>query len=266
MVSFRQVTVIFFALILVCLLVNFFLWSKPHSLAGISLPLAALILFIFYSVITLVLAFFPASGFYLPVLTRGNTLEKTIALTFDDGPVPGNTELVLDVLKRHGVSGTFFCKGRNVAAHPSLAKRIAGEGHLLGNHTFSHSPFIDLFPTRRIALELERTDKLISGITGRTPLFFRPPYGVINPMVAGAVKTVNRQTVCWSVRSFDTMNRTPEKTMRRIISRLKPGVVILLHDHTPFTRDHLDELITAIFHAGYSIAALDKLLNTEAYA
>jgi peptidoglycan/xylan/chitin deacetylase (PgdA/CDA1 family) len=112
---------------------------------------------------------------------------------------------------------------------------------------------------------LHETDRLISGITGEKPLFFRPPYGVVNPLVGRALKQMHWKAVCWDIRSFDTVTANPQKTIRRITRKLKPGSVILLHDTTAFTADYLDELVRLIQDAGYSIIPLDKMLNLPAY-
>ena len=109
------------------------------------------------------------------------------------------------------------------------------------------------------------TDRLIKNITGRSTLFFRPPFGVVNPMVKNALKNMHWQVVCWNIRSLDTLNIDPQKTRQKILSQLKPGSIILLHDYTRFTEHHLDELLSTIREAGYRIVPLDKLLKLPAY-
>ena len=105
------------------------------------------------------------------------TLERTVALTFDDGPLPENTPQVLDVLRARGVKATFFVTGSNVSAHPELARRIVAEGHALGNHTWSHPNLDQLSPADQAA-EMDRTTQAIVTATGVEPCFFRAPYGI----------------------------------------------------------------------------------------
>ena len=225
-----------------------------------------MLLFIVYFGLAVFLAFVPCLGFYYPVICHGKTDEKTIAITFDDGPDKLKTPLILDILTKYGVKATFFFIGKNLTGNEQLVKQIYEEGHLIGNHSFSHSGWFDLFPARKIRSELLETDRLIKKITGRSPLFFRPPFGVVNPLVAKALKNMHWKAVCWDIRSLDTKGQRPEKTMHRIISTLKPGSVILLHDGTTFSGNYLGDLISKIRDAGYGIVSLDKLLNLPAYA
>jgi len=212
------------------------------------------------------MAFFPQIGLYGPVICHGATNEKTVALTFDDGPDAGNTPLILDVLKKNGVKATFFCTGKNLSGHPSTARDIHEEGHLIGNHSYSHSVWFSLFSSKRIRKELQKTDWLVAEITGRTPLFFRPPFGVVNPLVSAALKHKHWVAVCWNIRSLDTVRENPENTAGRIIRKLKPGAIILLHDRTTFAGRHLGDLLARINAAGYRVVPLDELLNLPAYA
>ena len=212
------------------------------------------------------MAFLPCSNFHHPVICCGTTDEKVISLTFDDGPDPVKTWLILEVLKTYNVKATFFCIGKNLTGNENMIKRILDDGHLIGNHSFSHSKWFDFFPAGKIRAELLETDRLIKKVTGGSPLFFRPPFGVVNPMVSNALKKSHWQVIGWNIRSFDTLNMDPKKTENKILSQLKPGAIILLHDFTRYTEHHLNALIPAILNAGYGIVPLDKLLKMPAYA
>jgi peptidoglycan/xylan/chitin deacetylase (PgdA/CDA1 family) len=161
---------------------------------------------------------------------------------------------------------TFFCIGKNVTGNEHILTRINDEGHLIGNHSFSHSKWFDFFPARKMRAELLETDRMIRQITGKSPLFFRPPFGVVNPMVGKALKKTQWKAVCWNIRSLDTMGSDQRKIMNHILCSLKPGSIILMHDFTPFVENCLDELLVRIHESGYDIVPLDKLLNTSAYA
>src|SRR2546427_7435919 len=119
----------------------------------------------------------PSSQWLGPSLVRGPADGKRIALTFDDGPAPPFTEQILDILRARGITATFFVCGRNVERHPDVVRRIAAEGHTLGNHTYSH-PFLCFRSRRSMAGEIDRTQEAVRKITGESPTLFRPPYGV----------------------------------------------------------------------------------------
>ncbi len=223
------------------------------------------LLAILYFGISFTMAFLPCSNFHHPVICRGRTDGNKIALTFDDGPDKVKTPLVLEILDKYNVPATFFCIGKNIAGNEHLLIKIHESGHLIGNHSFSHSRWFDLFSAGRIKSELLESNRLIKQATGLAPHFFRPPFGVINPMVSKALKKTLLQTVCWNIRSFDTLNRNPGKVNHNILRQLRPGSIILLHDHTLFTEHSLDKLISDILGAGFYIVPLDNLLQIPAY-
>src|SRR5690606_7760950 len=123
---------------------------------------------------------------------------------------------ILDILARYNAKAVFFCIGKNIAANPSLAKRIIDEGHLIGNHSYYHAPLFSLQSATKIVNELRLTEKEIEKIIGHRSRWFRPPYGVLNPMVARAVNQCNYQSIGWSIRSFDTQEKDAEKLFKRV--------------------------------------------------
>lgn len=220
---------------------------------------------ILYFGISFAMAFLPCSNFHHPVICKGRTDGSSVALTFDDGPDKLKTPLILATLDKYKVKATFFCIGRNISGNEHILKKIHDSGHLIGNHSLSHSRWFDLFSASRIEAEVLASNKLIRQVTGQYPLFFRPPFGVVNPMVSKALKKTTLQAVCWNIRSFDTLNRNPEKVNHSILRQLRPGSIILLHDHTLFTEHRLDRLISDILVAGFHIVPLDNLLKLPAY-
>lgn len=205
------------------------------------------------------------SGFYLQVLCAGNKREKRIALTFDDGPHPEVTPAVLDIMKEHQIQAAFFCIGGNIAANQELLKRMDAEGHLIGNHSYSHDYWFDLFSAKRMETELEHTRDAIFQSTGRRARLFRPPYGVTNPNLARAVGMLGYTAVGWSLRSKDTVIREEKSLLDRIKRRIRPGDIILLHDTSPHMVNVLKELVSWLDHNRYQIVRLDQLLNIRAY-
>lgn len=206
-----------------------------------------------------------SAQFFVPVKSSGNPSAPCVALTFDDGPIPGKTESVLDILRMHGISATFFCIGHRVKQNPELAKRITIEGHILANHSFWHGKLFDLQTTSKITDELTATDSVIHEHTGLTPRFFRPPYGVTNPMVSSAIKQKGYVTVGWSIRSFDTLTKDSAKLLKHITGSLKGGDIILLHDYSETMIQILPALLKAIQNLGLKVVRVDELLNERPY-
>ncbi len=197
------------------------------------------------------------SGVYIKALCRAKTIHNVVALTFDDGPHPDRTPKVLDVLAQHGVKAAFFVIGERAEAHPEIVRRIVAEGHLIGNHTYSHSGNFPWMKYVKMKDEIDWCDVAIEKITGSRPTLFRPPFGVTNPPLARAVG--NRYTVVgWDVRSLDTVSRRPRtKVLERVRRRLRPGSVVLLHDD----RAGSDTLVEMILNHLYRVERFDKLFG-----
>ncbi|MBI3518370.1 MAG: polysaccharide deacetylase family protein [Bacteroidetes bacterium] len=194
-------------------------------------------------------AYFIGLNFHLSSVNSLNTNSKTVLLTFDDGP-NANTAKVLEVLKKYHVKAVFFVIGKNIAGNERIMQQIVAEGHQIGNHSFSHHNFIDLWSTKKVTEDLASCQKLIEYYQPTSKLF-RPPYGVTNPNIARAVKTLGLQPVGWNVRSYDTSIKDVEKIKQRVLSQLKPGAIILLHDRLDFMPELLETLIPAVKEKGY---------------
>lgn len=172
----------------------------------------------------------PSSQWLGKALVSGDGNTPVISLTFDDGPGEA-TPLILDILKQARIRATFFLCGQNVERFPDLARRIAVEGHEIGNHTYSH-PNLCWKTPGRIAWEIQRAQAVIQNATGCRPKLFRPPYGVrwfgLFPILASHDLTA----VMWSVSGAD-WKLPPDRIAKRILQRTKPGSIILLHDGLP---------------------------------
>jgi peptidoglycan/xylan/chitin deacetylase (PgdA/CDA1 family) len=207
---------------------------------------------------------FPQLSFFGPYICKGNATQKRVALTFDDGPDARSTPALLDLLREAGVSATFFCVGDRVSAHRELATRIVSEGHLLENHSFAHSNATNFFGLGRLRDELQRTQDAVKEATGRTPTLFRPPMGLSNPNTFRAARAVGLKVIGWSVRSLDTMTPDSERVAQRVMGRLSPGGIILLHDgNIPAKRLVMTVrlLLSNLKQSGYEVVRLDKLLE-----
>jgi peptidoglycan-N-acetylglucosamine deacetylase len=251
-------TNIFFGIVLIFLIVIDWQLGTPFCFYFLLIGI--------YFLINLWGTLFISSQFFISAKCRGDKTTSAIALTFDDGPVEGNTLSVLKILKQHEVKATFFCIGKNVKVFPELTKQIIQEGHLIGNHSFFHGSLFDLQSSKNMADELRTTNSVIQEATGLVPRFFRPPYGVTNPMLAKALNKMNFITVGWSIRSFDTISKSKDGLLDRITRNLSGGDIILLHDRCDITVEILPELLTRIKKLGLGIEPLDKLLKENAYA
>jgi peptidoglycan/xylan/chitin deacetylase (PgdA/CDA1 family) len=155
--------------------------------------------------------------------------EKVIALTFDDGPNDPYTGLILDALKRQQVKATFFLIGANVERYPETARRIKAEGHLIGNHTDRHSRF-DQSAASDVAQDITDGRRIIASVTGVTPTWFRPPYGINGPGMEEVCRAQGMAIVGWSADANDWNPHPVEELVDRIVSQATPGDIILLHD------------------------------------
>jgi peptidoglycan/xylan/chitin deacetylase (PgdA/CDA1 family) len=202
------------------------------------------------------------------VLCSVRTREKTIALTFDDGPNPEYTPLLLTKLAEYRVSATFFLIGRNLKRHPEIGRRIVQEGHEIGNHTYNHRilPFLSKV---NIGIELASTHQLIAGLLNVQPTFLRPPNGLFTGRVLDTVEQLGYRAVVGDVFPVDVACPGPEIITRRVLRRVQPGSIIILHDGyvRRFDSDKsqtvcaLDGLIPRLCEQGYEFVTLSHLVS-----
>jgi peptidoglycan-N-acetylglucosamine deacetylase len=175
-----------------------------------------------------------------------------VRLTFDDGPTPAATADVLDTLAAWGAPATFFVTGSMAAAHPALVRRARAEGHRIGNHSWSH-PDLTTLTRAQVRSQLQRTTDVIRQATGNAPTEWRPPYGATNDLVEAAAQDVGLSSmVLWTVDPRDWAD-PPATTIRdRVLQRVRPGSVVLLHDATgQNTPEALPMILEGLARAGY---------------
>jgi peptidoglycan-N-acetylglucosamine deacetylase len=177
-----------------------------------------------------------------------------VALTYDDGPNAQTTRL-LEILDKHDVPATFFQQGGYVASNPHIAASVAAAGHSIGNHTMTH-PYLTQLSADGIVREVQGTQTAIEQAAGVTPAFLRPPYGATNATVSALV---GLPQISWDVDSQDWQSRNKDIFIPRIMSLVKPGSIILLHDVHAATVDGQDELITQLKSHGYYPVTLPQL-------
>jgi len=176
---------------------------------------------------------FPRAQLLGPALVRLPQVfadRGAVALTFDDGPDPLVTPATLDLLDGAGAKATFFCIGERVRRHPALAREIVARGHAVENHSYAHSPYLGFWGPRRVQRDVAAAQEAIADVTGIAPLFFRPPFGVRNPLLEPALAAVGVHCVVWSARAFDTVARDAGQVVRRLTAALDAGAIALLHD------------------------------------
>ena len=232
-------------------------------LAGIVEWWWLLIVFMVYVLLLFLGAINIQWNFYLRSFNSGNK-SKQIAITFDDGPGK-ETVAILDILKHQQVPAAFFTIGNRAAAQPGILRRWDDEGHVVGNHSYDHGFNFDWQSAKKMAAEIEKTNELVTSVIGKTPMLFRPPYGITNPNLAKAVKRVGMHSIGWSVRSFDTKTKDPQKLLNKLLNEITDGDIVLLHDSMSITREILTKFIEGAKEKGFTFARVDKLLDLDAY-
>ena len=193
----------------------------------------------------------------------GDTGEKVIALTFDAGYENGYTERILDTLKKHQVKAAFFLVGNFLEKEPDLVRRMAAEGHTVGNHTMTHPDMSAVSDPAAFRKELEGVETLYREITGEElPKFYRPPRGVYSEENLALAQELGYTTVFWSLAYVDWLSDaqpTREQALEKLIPRTHPGTVVLLHSTSRTNAEILDELLTKWKEMGYRFVTLEEL-------
>lgn len=206
-----------------------------------------------------------SANVFIHSVCKGNKQSGSIALTFDDGPIPEYTDRILTILQSYNIKATFFCIGHRIAEQQEIANRIFAAGHIIANHSYSHSNTFSIQSSSKMIDELKRTEEEIKKITGKSGRWFRPPYGVINPMVAKAIKACGYESIGWSIRSFDTKRMSATSLFQRVTRDLKQGDIILFHDNGYSTAEALPRIIEYTMKHGLKIVRLDELIGQKPY-
>jgi len=224
------------------------------------------LLLLLYSAVVFYGCFFVHSNFFLPVICSANSRKKEIAISFDDGPMNYYTAETLKVLNDHGVKAAFFCIGKRIGENEKLFQQVHEEGHMIGNHSYSHHVLFDLFSYKKMLGDLKKMDDEMERVTGLQPKLFRPPFGVINPNLKKAIINGGYTAVGWSVRSMDTVISDNKALLDKVSNSLKPGAIFLFHDTSKTTLAILPAFLKWVRESGYEIVRLDKMLHLKPYA
>ncbi len=226
---------------------------------------------IFFIILYTVIPYILSRGLGLKVFKRGNELSK-IAFTFDDGPDPIYTPILLDLLKKNEVKATFFVVGSKAEQHPELIQRMHQEGHLIGIHNYVHQSNWFMSPWK-VRKGVEDTANIIENITGVRPVYYRPPWGMLN--LFDFVKSGKYMFILWSIMAEDWRTSGGSEKIKHRLSSIKGGDIILLHDcgDSPGaemdaprnTINALKDVLKTVKTKGFTCVRVDELLNKEGY-
>ncbi|WP_242221536.1 peptidoglycan-N-acetylglucosamine deacetylase [Bacillus cereus group sp. BfR-BA-01380] len=192
--------------------------------------------------------------------------KAEVALTFDDGPDPIYTPQVLDKLKKHGVKATFFLLGENAERYPKVVEQIVSEGHIVGNHTYNH-PNLNKIDDKQYHEQMLKTEKILQKLTGYSPKFFRPPYGIINENQVKWATEQNFMIIQWSVDTLDWKGLNAVEITNKVLGNAFPGSILLQHTapggKLQGSVDALDRLIPNLTSKGARFVTLPKMFNTS---
>ena len=192
-----------------------------------------------------------------------NTTEKVLYLTFDAGFENGNTPVILDALKKHSAPATFFVVGTYIESNPDLIKRMEKEGHIVGNHTYHHPDMTKLSSLSAFEKELKDVENAYNNVTGKEMTkFYRPPQGKYNENNLQMAKDLGYHTFFWSLAYVDWQENnqpTKEEAFDKLLTRVHPGAIVLLHSTSKTNGEILDELLTKWEEMGYQFKSLDTI-------
>ena len=233
-------------------------------------PTGAIIPLSIFVIACLGAPFFPQAGFFLPVISHGNSGKPAVAITFDDGPDPLTTPLLLQLLAKYDVKATFFVVGEKAQKHPYLIRDIVSKGHSIGNHTFTHDVMIMLKSKKKLSREIASTQTLLKQF-GILPLAFRPPAGIVNPKLGGILKKQNLFCVHYSCRGLDAGNRRIKNLSKKILRKIRKDDILLLHDvrppnnlcadRIPVWLKEIDRILAGLSEKGLCVLPLSDMIG-----
>jgi peptidoglycan/xylan/chitin deacetylase (PgdA/CDA1 family) len=195
----------------------------------------------------------------------GTSAQKLVALTFDAGSSAEPVPRILHALAQHGVRCTFFLTGQWIERYPESAQQIVAAGHELGNHSWSHPAFTSL-TDEQIREQLRRTEEIALRVCGRsTKPLFRPPFGARDERVRTVVAEEGYLTIYWTIDSWDSVKKgiTSEMIIQRVMHRMRPGAIVLMHCGSEATAQALPRLLQRLDAQGYRVVTVSELLTAE---
>ena len=199
--------------------------------------------------------------FFCKALCHGPRDLRRIALTFDDGPEPQTTPVLLELLRKHNIKATFFVIGTKAERYPAIIKQLTNAGHLVANHSYSHPWYFNFLFGKALEKQILRTKDILKEIMGSDSLFFRPPMGFTNPHYRKILEKHNMRIVGWDIRTFDK-NRKKHQIVEKIFKKKCNGSIILMHD-SGVSIEKLQYIISTVAEKlqaqGYSFVRIDEM-------
>jgi peptidoglycan/xylan/chitin deacetylase (PgdA/CDA1 family) len=197
--------------------------------------------------------------YYAPMINRLPKADnsKRIALSFDDGPNETALPKLLELLDKHHVKANFFFIGQNLERNMNLAKELHQQGHLIGNHSYSHKSSFPISSWAIVRNEIVTTNSLIKEITHKKNAYFRPPFGVSNPIIAKVVKDLNMTMIGWSLRSYDTVKKG-DTLFEKLKKNINDRDIVLLHEIEQ-NFDVIDKFIEYAKQQGFTFVLLSDI-------
>ncbi|MFZ5352579.1 MAG: polysaccharide deacetylase family protein [Bacillota bacterium] len=192
------------------------------------------------------------------------TEEKKIAISFDAAWGADYTNDLLSILKEHNVKTTFFLVGFWVDTYPEMVKKIAAEGHEIGNHSAKH-PKMSQLSEEQIIKELKTTSDKIEALIGKPTVLFRPPFGDYNNRLILTAREMGIQTIQWDVDSLDYKDYGVDSIVSRVCSKVQNGSIVLFHNNATYTKDALPIILKKLQAEGYQIVPISELILKENY-
>ncbi|MGI6586736.1 MAG: polysaccharide deacetylase family sporulation protein PdaB [Gracilibacteraceae bacterium] len=193
-----------------------------------------------------------------------DTPEKKIAISFDAAWGADYTESLLKILKNYDVKSTFFLVGFWVDKYPEMVKRIDEEGHEIGNHSLNH-PHMSQLSKEQIVQELTKTSEKIEAITNKKVTLFRPPFGDYNNRLVKTSREMGIQVIQWDVDSLDYKDYGADAIVKRVLSKVKNGSIVLFHNNATYTKDALPVILENLQKENYKIVPVSELIYKENY-
>ena len=201
-------------------------------------------------------------GIQTPIFWSGPVKSQKVALTFDDGPNPKTTLLLLETLEEKKVVATFFLIGENAEVYPELVKEIEKRGHEIGNHSYSH-PNMGRSEPLKVIKEIRKTQRILEGITGDVPTLFRPPYGTMMLEDLVIIPRFGLKTILWTVDSKDWSGINAEQIEKVILGTTYSGSIIVCHEQCHSTIESLPGVIDGLTERGYEFVTVSEIIGGE---
>ena len=238
-----------------------FLVTKTKIIWVLSALAASLLAFIF----TFTHSFLFADNKKKLPIYKVNRDEKIVSISFDAAWGNEYTQTLLDVLKRYDVKTTFFLVGMWVDKFPESVKAIAEAGHDIGNHSDTH-PHLPKQSAEKIKEQIENCNNKVEKLTGKRPILFRFPYGDYDNKSMEELENLNMYPIQWNIDSLDWKNKKCEEMCKRIIPKLSPGSIILMHNGAKYTAESLPTIIERIQSEGYKIVPISEIIYKDNYS